>query len=285
MFAVFFPADAKPGSLTQSSFTKSSIPKDFTNTPKEIMKNFASAGRQVSLKGATSPKSLVDEFFKMDNIIDRIRLLRDKINKSKRKSSNTTEQSYYLNVSPEERLLYMISIESTESYKTLHDIKVKTGYEALNEILKQNPSKKTDEKKMLKEAENGTITELFKEYSDRDKAQKIDFHNTQQEFFQKKEVKKENTIKKAVFGDKWNEEKQELTVKKKTDAEQAVPKDKWKVGRQLKELQRQFPHDRVIQRMVEQEFKTNQTFAYPEEYDVRDQALQKSLKKNFEPDQ
>jgi len=44
-------------------------------------------------------------------------------------------------------------------------------------------------------------------------------------------VKKENTIKKAVFGDKWNEEKHELTVKKKTDAEQAVPKDKWKVGR------------------------------------------------------
>ena len=30
----------------------------------------------------------------------------------------------------------------------------------------------------------------------------------------------------------------------------AKPKDKWKVGRELKQLAKQFPHDRVIQRMV-----------------------------------
>lgn len=36
-----------------------------------------------------------------------------------------------------------------------------------------------------------------------------------------------------------------------------VPKDKWKLGNQLKELRKLFPHDRVLQRMVEEEFKSN----------------------------
>lgn len=36
-----------------------------------------------------------------------------------------------------------------------------------------------------------------------------------------------------------------------------IPKDKWKVGKELKKLQEDFPHDRVIQRMVAEEFKCN----------------------------
>ena len=51
-------------------------------------------------------------------------------------------------------------------------------------------------------------------------------------------------------------------------AELAKPKDKWKVGKELMALQKQFPHDRVLQRMVKEEFKENQVFRYPEEYDV-----------------
>lgn len=39
--------------------------------------------------------------------------------------------------------------------------------------------------------------------------------------------------------------------------ELAKPKDKWKVGRELLKLQEQFPHDRVLQRMVKEEFKSN----------------------------
>lgn len=50
--------------------------------------------------------------------------------------------------------------------------------------------------------------------------------------------------------------------------ELAKPKDKWKVGKELMALQRQFPHDRVLQRMVKEEFKENQVFRYPEEYDI-----------------
>ena len=33
--------------------------------------------------------------------------------------------------------------------------------------------------------------------------------------------------------------------------------------------------------MIEEEFKTNQTFKYPEEYDIYDGAKEGSLKKNF----
>ncbi len=56
--------------------------------------------------------------------------------------------------------------------------------------------------------------------------------------------------------------------KKKTRIEElAEPKDKWKVGKKLIELQKEFPHDRVLQRMIKEEFRTNQTFRYPDEYD------------------
>ena len=54
----------------------------------------------------------------------------------------------------------------------------------------------------------------------------------------------------------------------------AKPKDKWKVGRKLLELQKAFPHDRVLERMVAEEFKSNQPFRAPEEYDVYSKALE-----------
>ena len=59
------------------------------------------------------------------------------------------------------------------------------------------------------------------------------------------------------------------------------PKDKWKVGNELKALLAKFPHDRVLERMVHEEFKKNQLFLYPQEYDLYDQAMEHSLKKNF----
>jgi hypothetical protein len=33
--------------------------------------------------------------------------------------------------------------------------------------------------------------------------------------------------------------------------------------------------------MVEETFRTNQVFKYPEEYDIYNEAVEKSLKKNF----
>lgn len=37
----------------------------------------------------------------------------------------------------------------------------------------------------------------------------------------------------------------------------AKPKDKWKLGKQLLKLAREFPHDRVLERMIKEEFATN----------------------------
>lgn len=58
----------------------------------------------------------------------------------------------------------------------------------------------------------------------------------------------------------------------------AKPKDFWKVGKKLLELQKKFPHDRVIERMLQNEFRTNKVFRYPEEYDVFDQEKDEKLK-------
>ena len=60
---------------------------------------------------------------------------------------------------------------------------------------------------------------------------------------------------------------QKAKLNKDRIAELAKPNDKWKVGKKLMELQSKFPHDRVLERMVKEEFRTNQTFRYPVEYD------------------
>jgi len=49
------------------------------------------------------------------------------------------------------------------------------------------------------------------------------------------------------------------------------PKDKWKVGKTLLELQKKFPFDDIVKRMVKEEFKANKLFRYPEEYEVYDE--------------
>ena len=56
--------------------------------------------------------------------------------------------------------------------------------------------------------------------------------------------------------------------KEKYYSKLAQPKDKWAVGRELSVLAKQFPHDRVLQRMLTEEMKSNPTFRAPEEYDV-----------------
>lgn len=60
-----------------------------------------------------------------------------------------------------------------------------------------------------------------------------------------------------------------------------APKDKWKVGNALKALQADFKHDRVLERMIAEEFKTNQLFKYPEEYDLYDAEQEEAFKKGF----
>ena len=78
-----------------------------------------------------------------------------------------------------------------------------------------------------------------------------------------KKEKKDNAYKQevlaAVFGDSYkpNSEDPEKGITLKNRPDYTQPKDKWKVGRQLKELQKLFPHDRVLQRMVHEEFKKN----------------------------
>lgn len=58
----------------------------------------------------------------------------------------------------------------------------------------------------------------------------------------------------------------------------AKHKDPHKKKRELLKLQQQFPHDRVVQKMVEQEFKENRVFRYPEEYEVFNLEEQKAIK-------
>ena len=115
----------------------------------------------------------------------------------------------------------------------------------------------------------------------------------EKELKEKKDKTYKMEVLKEVFGDSYKIEEVKkdeklpaeagIVLKKRPDYTQ--PKDKWRLGNQLKELAKEFPHDRVLQRMIEEEFKNNQLFQYPEEYDIYNKNLETSLKKNFAKEQ
>lgn len=49
-----------------------------------------------------------------------------------------------------------------------------------------------------------------------------------------------------------------------------MPKDKWKRLKILMNLKKKFAHDITLQKMINEELKTNRVFKYPEEYDRYD---------------
>ena len=57
----------------------------------------------------------------------------------------------------------------------------------------------------------------------------------------------------------------------------AKPKDHHQKKKELLKLQKQFPHDRTLQKMVELEFQENRIFRYPEEYEVFNAEEQKAI--------
>lgn len=87
---------------------------------------------------------------------------------------------------------------------------------------------------------------LEKDQEEKAKAEK-------QKVAEEKKKKYLEMIKKEVFGDSLAKLDKKKTVKEIFDG-LAEPKDKWKLGKLLKELQAKFPHDRVLQRMVQFEF-------------------------------
>lgn len=81
------------------------------------------------------------------------------------------------------------------------------------------------------------------------------------------QIRHKNKLLKSVFGD---EKIKKLEKDKFNLDELAKPKDKWKRGKKLLELKKKFPHDMVLQKMIQEEFKENRVFKYPEEYDLYD---------------
>ena len=94
---------------------------------------------------------------------------------------------------------------------------------------------------------------------------------------QKEELKlREEEAAKKKLSDE--EKKQKEKEREAYFNELAKPKDKWKVGKKLMELKAKFPHDRVLERMIKAEFASNQTFRYPDEYDVFNQEEETKMK-------
>lgn len=133
---------------------------------------------------------------------------------------------------------------------------------------------------------NDKLIEYYNETKENDKLKKGIFRPNGREIVKKhvEEANKKLTAAKLfeVFQEKKKEEaKNKLfeeikkdfknpEVKAKTLDELTKPKDKWRRGKKLMELQKKFPHDLILQRMVKEEFKENRLFKYPEEYEIYD---------------
>ena len=90
----------------------------------------------------------------------------------------------------------------------------------------------------------------------------------EQDKLAKKEEKKQNLLKKLA--QEIAKDFKDPEVKPHSLEELAQPKDKWKRGKKLLDVQKKFPHDLVLQRMIKDEFKENRVFKYPEEYEIYD---------------
>ena len=66
-------------------------------------------------------------------------------------------------------------------------------------------------------------------------------------------------------------EKRKEILRERKSEDLYKPKDKWKTGKTLLELQKQFPMDTIVTKMVKEEFKNNKVLRYPEEYEVYDE--------------
>lgn len=182
-------------------------------------------------------------------------------------------QQFYINMLNEEKLTYMV-YKPSKPMVVLED-KPKDEDEDKNKKGPRVPNKMPLDQYMIYQYEEAEKLKAEEEEKLRKKRKQA----------KENETKKERL--KAVFGDSYNEKH----VKEDGDDPTAgivlkerdvtAPKDKWKVGKELKALQKEFPHDRVLERMIAEEFKTNQLFKYPEEYDLYDAAKERAFKKGF----
>lgn len=240
-----------------------------TNDYTEIIKIYHSnkAKLQQDIPGGDDEvQRIVRDFFTNDNTVKRLVLYKDIVNKSKRKGEVPLYQ-FYLNMKPEEKRLAMV-----EKGKELIELKK-------DEIV-ETEGRKTRTHLPLDEyiCHIYTLNQMRQQ-------EKIKKAKDEKQKLKQREYKKEVLAK--VFGDHFDvkalkqddEPEKGITLKQRPDYK--VPKDKWRLGKELKQLRAKFPHDRVLQRMVAEEFKTNQPFLYPEEYDIYNREREASLKKNF----
>jgi len=238
-----------------------------TNDPDEIIRIYQenkTRCRTSIAGGETEAARIINDFFSNGNTVLRLVLYKDVINKSKRKGAVPLQQ-FYINMLNEEKLTYMVYKPS----KPMMELVDKPKYdEKGNRVANKIPL----DQYMIYQYEE----------AEKAKAEEKRIQREDREWEKMLETKKETL--KAVFGDSYNEKAahDDPSAGIKLPARDVTaPKDKWKVGNELKALQKQFPHDRVLERMITEEFKSNQLFKYPEEYDLYDAAQEDAFKKGF----
>ncbi len=201
-----------------------------TNEPAKILSYYEQNKDRCSKQirgGETGARSLLTSFFSDANVILRLQLYRDKINTSRRRG-DVPLLAFYINIQPEDRLYYMIHKKKVTNKRS----------EA------EAPGKK-----------ERSMQDIIEDYEKEQKELMEAAHEARLKKLTEKKTAEAKVLGKSVFGKHFDESKLEPKLKNRPDP--AQPKDKWKLGRELKNLQKQFPHDRVIERMIEEEFKTN----------------------------
>jgi hypothetical protein len=119
-----------------------------------------------------------------------------------------------------------------------------------------------------------TLSPAFEAFCAKRRKEREEFEKKYEEELKKKEHEEKERLRKAII-------KKEITGSGIEGL--AKPKDRLQAGKALLMLKKMFPGDKILQRMLLEEFKKNKLSKYPEEYDVYDSDEEIEIRKRDEP--
>jgi len=114
----------------------------------------------------------------------------------------------------------------------------------------------------------------FEDFCARRKKERQEYEKKQAEEQKKREEEEREKLRKATL---------KKEIKGTALEELAKPKDRLQTGKALLFLRKMFPHDKILQKMLLEEFRRNKLTKYPEEYDIYDSDEEIEIRKRDEP--
>ena len=211
-----------------------------------------------------SASALLRDFFSDSNFIRRVKLHQQHICKSKLKQ-NSIITLYYKEMTRQDKITNLVS--QSKGYELLQQhLKTEAEHQKEKERLAQ-----LEKKVATAKAEKKPETEIAKIQQEDTLLLQLEKATAENNYEEEQRIRKElKTLQ------------QRREVDRQRIERLAMPKDQWRLTKQLVKLRKEFPHDRCLERMIQEEMAKNQAFRHPSEYDVFNKQKDEKLKQQQE---